>query len=92
MKNYKQFKTRLLKNRKVRRAYEELEAEFAVAKLLIEARLQKGITQRELAKRLGTKQSAISRLESGTYNPSLSFLYKVADALDAQLKVSVASK
>ena len=92
MKNYTQLKKRLLKNPKIKKAYEELGPEFEVVALLLETRLKKHITQGELAKRAGTKQSAISRFESGTYNPSLSFLYKVADALDAKLKVSVNSK
>ena len=66
--------------------------EFEVVTLLLEARLKKHLTQGEVAKKAGTKQSAISRFESGTYNPSLSFLYKVADALDAELKVSVKNR
>jgi len=92
MKNYRQFKYRLLKNPQIKKAYKELGPEFEVVTLLLEMRLKKHITQREVAKRAGTKQSAISRFESGTYNPSLSFLYKVADALNAELKVSVNTK
>ena len=55
---------------------------------IIERRLAKGLTQSDLAKKLGTKQSAIARLESGNYNPSLAFLNKVATALDTKLKVT----
>jgi transcriptional regulator with XRE-family HTH domain len=51
--------------------------------------MQKGLSQGELAEKIGTKQSASSRLESGKYNPSLSFLHKVADALDTTLKVTM---
>lgn len=89
MKNYYQFKKQLLKNKSVRKSYEELGPQFEVISLLIKRRLQKGLTQRELARKIGTKQSAVSRLESGTYNPSLTFIFKVADALDAKLKVSI---
>ena len=92
MKNYTQTRSRFLKNPRIRRVYEELGPEFAVIALLIRTRLYRNLTQRELAERVGTRQSAISRLESGTYNPSLSFLYKIADALNARLKVSVSSK
>ena len=92
MKNYHQFKKRILKNSQIRRLYQELEPEFKLAALLMERRLQQQLTQKELAERVGTKQSAISRLESGTYNPSWSFLYKVADALNARLKISVDAK
>jgi len=92
MKSYTQVKKRLLKNPKVRKAYEELGPEFSVIVLLINRRFRQRLSQRELAERIGTKQSAISRLESGTYNPSLSFLYKIADALDARINISVDSK
>ena len=92
MKNYTKFKEKLLKNKRVKRAYDELGPEFQVAALLIKRRLQKRITQKELAKQLGTKQSAISRFESGTYNPSIEFLYKMAEALDARIRISVSSK
>lgn len=92
MKNYAQVKKHLLKNIRLKRAYEELEPEFSVIAFLIKMRLHKRLTQRQLAERIGTKQSAISRLESGTYNPSLSLLYKIADALDARIKISINSK
>ncbi len=92
MKTYNQFKKQILENPKIKRAYQELEPEFEIATLFIERRLEQQLTQKELAERIGTKQSAISRLESGTYNPSLAFLYKIADALNAQLKISVSVK
>lgn len=92
MKTYSQFKKEILKNRKIRLAYEALGPEFEIIAALIKRRLEKGFTQRELAKRLGTKQSAIARLESGTYNPSLDFLKKVTEALDARLKITVSGR
>jgi transcriptional regulator with XRE-family HTH domain len=82
----------LLKNKQIKQAYEKLEPEFAVIEIIIQKRLERGLSQKELAKKIGTKQSAISRLESGTYNPSLSFLQKVVEALDAKLKISLAEK
>ena len=82
----------MLKNSSIRRAYQELEPEFKLAALLMERRLQQHLTQKELAERVGTKQSAISRLESGAYNSSWSFLHKVAAALNARLKISVDAK
>ena len=91
-KTYKQFKRELLKNKKIRDAYENLGPEFAVITMIIKERIKKGLSQKELARKIGTKQSAISRLESGTYNPSLSFLQKVSEALDVKLKISLAEK
>jgi predicted transcriptional regulator len=89
MKSYKSLKKKLLADRAVKKAYEELGPEFAVIQMLIERRLKKGVTQGQLAEMIGTKQAAISRFESGTYNPTVGFLYKVADALNAKLKVTV---
>lgn len=92
MKSYTNFKKRLLKDKKVRKAYEELAPEFAIAETIIARRIEKGLTQAALAEKAGTKQSAISRLESGNYNPSISFLEKVANALNLHLVVTLSSK
>jgi predicted transcriptional regulator len=89
MKSYKTIKTALLRDLSVRKQYDELEPEFAVVELMIQKRLKHGISQAALAKKIGTKQSAISRFESGDYNPTMSFLNKIADALDAKLKITV---
>lgn len=92
MKNYRQLKAKLLKDKGVRKAYDNLGPEFALIEMIIKRRIEEGLTQRELARKIGTKQSAVSRLESGAYNPSIAFLQKVADALDARLKVSLSGK
>ena len=92
MKTYSQFKKEALKDKKIQAAYDTLYPEFEVITSLIKRRLEKGFTQQELAKRVGTKQSAIARLESGTYNPSLDFLKKVTRALDAQLRITVSRR
>jgi len=88
-KSYKQFKKELLKDKKIKQAYDDLGPEFALIEIIIKKRIEKGLTQKQLAKKIGTKQSAISRFESGTYNPSFSFLQKIAGALDTRLKVSL---
>lgn len=89
MKFYKSFKQQLLKDKEIKKVYMELGPEFAVIERLIKRRLARGITQSDLARRIGTKQSAISRFESGSYNPTIDFLYKVADALDTKLKITI---
>lgn len=73
-------------------SYDALEPEFQVARQVIALRLQRGLTQRELAERIGTKQSGISRLESMEQLPSLSYLKRVAEALDAQLQIQLIPK
>ena len=87
MKPYQTIKHQLLKNAEVKKAYQKLRPEFELIQLIIEKRLRQGLTQAELAKKLHTKQSAISRLERGDYNPSLDFLHRLAKALDAKLHI-----
>ncbi len=89
MKTYKSFKNRLLKDKKIKRAYDELDPEFALVRMIIKKRMSQGLTQKALANKIGTKQPVISRLEQGSYNPSIKFLQRVADALDAELRVSI---
>lgn len=71
-----------------REAYAALEDEFALAAQIIEARARAGLTQAELAERMGTSQSAIARLESGRSRPSTSTLTKLAAATGTKLRVS----
>ncbi|HXZ67375.1 MAG TPA: helix-turn-helix transcriptional regulator [Alphaproteobacteria bacterium] len=68
--------------------YEALEGEFAIAAAVIAARADAGLTQDELAKRMGTTQSVVARLESGQARPSTSTLEKLADATGTRLKIS----
>ncbi len=89
MKTFQNFKNKALKNKSFKKEYDALETEFKLIELLIQKRLNKGMSQKELAEAIGTKQSAISRFESGDYNPSLSFLSKLSGALGAKLKISI---
>lgn len=68
-------------------AYKALEPEYEVIRQVTAARAEQGLTQRELAERIGIKQSNISRLESGNYNPSLDFLRRVAAGLGKELHI-----
>ena len=77
-----------LKNPEFKKAYDALEPEYAILRQIIKQRIAKKMSQKDLAKKLGTKQSAISRLESGTFNPTLSFLKKLSSAIDSELVIS----
>lgn len=88
MKSYKTFKKQLLKDQAIKKAYDELSPEFELIQMIIEKRIKQNLTQSELAKKIGTKQSAISRLERGAYNPTLAFLRKTANALGVEMRVS----
>ncbi len=62
-----------------------------VAQLIYEARISRGLTQKELADRIGTKQSAIARLEDADYDGhSLSMLQKIAGALNQRVEIKFA--
>ena len=56
---------------------------------IIEARVDQNITQEELASRIGTQKSNISRLESGSYNPSLDFITKVVKGLGKEVHIEI---
>lgn len=91
MEKWKDFKKELMKDPEVRKEYDALRPQYELAAQIIEARLKKGLSQSQLAEKIGTKQSAIARLESGDYNPSVGFLEKVADATGTRLKIQLNS-
>lgn len=85
--SFETFKKESLKNPKIKAEYEQLQPEFSLINSLIEARKKAGFTQSQLAKKIGTKQSVISRLEIGRANPTLHFLQKFATALNSHLEI-----
>ena len=87
----KQFRARAFKRPGVRKAYDELEDEFAFLDEVLKARAQAGLTQAEVAARVGTTQSAIARLESGAgrHSPSISTLQRYARALGYRLEIKL---
>lgn len=91
MEKWKDFKKQLMKDPDVRNEYDALHPQHELAAQIIEARLKKGLSQSQLAEKIGTKQSAIARLESGEYNPSVGFLERVATATDTRLKIQLNS-
>lgn len=85
--NWHEFKEQLMKDPEFKKEYDALETEYRLLGAIIERRLQKGLTQEALARKVGTKQAAIARLESGRANPTIGFLKRVAGALDAELEI-----
>ncbi len=75
-----------LRDPAVRAAYDALESEFALIRQLIDLRIKRGLSQRQLAKRAGMQQPVIARLEGGRA-ASLKTLRRVAEALDARVEV-----
>ena len=87
MKDWKELKKELLKNPKLNKIWDESQPEYEIARAIISARLEKKITQKELAKRMNTTQSVISRVEQAKTSPSISFLKRLASALNTTLHV-----
>lgn len=76
----KDVKARLMADPEVRAAYDELGAEYEIAHAVIQARVHAGLSQQELAERMGTTQPNVARLESGRSLPSMRTLQKVGEA------------
>ncbi|MHB8231897.1 MAG: helix-turn-helix domain-containing protein [bacterium] len=87
--SWEDVKKELLKDPVTYKEYKSLEPEYRIISQMIKIRTEQGLTQKELADKIGTRQSNISRLESGEYNPSLEFLKKVAKGLNKELVVSL---
>jgi len=79
-KRLQKIKNKMLAGREVRAAYKALGDEFDLAHELIAARVRAGLTQAEVAERMGTTQSVVARLESGAQMPSVNTLLKFAKA------------
>jgi ribosome-binding protein aMBF1 (putative translation factor) len=82
-------KAKALQDPEIKAEYDRLEPEYEIIEAIIRKRLEKGMSQKQLADKMGTKQSSLSRLESGNYNPSLAFLKKVATALGTSVHISL---
>jgi ribosome-binding protein aMBF1 (putative translation factor) len=78
---------RWMKAPKYRKAYEALDDEFAVAKAVIAARNRAGLTQIELARKMGTTQPVVARMEGGRVQPSLQTLQRLAKATGSKLMI-----
>lgn len=84
----KAFIEKASKRRGFRKAYDALEAEYALAHEMLSARTRAGLTQEAVADRMGTTKSAVSRLEgAGKHAPSVASLKKYADAVGCTLKI-----
>lgn len=87
--SFEEMKTDMLKDEEFKIEYEKLKPRYEAIEQIIRARKEQNMTQSELAKRVGTQKSNISRLESGNYNLSLDFLAKVAESLGKNLSVTL---
>ena len=87
--DYRAYKQKALAERpEVLAEYERLGPQYEAIRAAIESRKAAGLTQKELAERMGTAQANISRFENGNANPSLEFLQKMAACMGKKLHVS----
>lgn len=82
----------LLKDPEFRKEYEALQPEMEITRAILDARMRSGLTQKELSVKSGISQADISRLETGTRNPSIALLKRLADAMDTYLKIEFVPK
>jgi transcriptional regulator with XRE-family HTH domain len=86
-------KAKVLSNPEVKAAYDEMAPEFSLLRQMLNARQKAGLSQAEVAERMGTKPPAVTRLESslgnGKHSPSLATLQKYAHAVGYELQVKL---
>jgi transcriptional regulator with XRE-family HTH domain len=85
----KDYRRQLMQDPEVAAAQRQLQPKSDLGRQILHLRLERGWTQKELADRAGTKQANISRLENGLLNPSVDMLQRVAEALGADLTVTL---
>ena len=91
--SHNQLIEKALKNKAVKKEYDALKPEFDLLHEMLKARTNAGLSQAEIAKRMGTKSPAITRLESsltsGRHSPSIATLKKYADAVGCHLEIKL---
>lgn len=87
MRNYEDYKRKVLANSEVKTEYDALAPEYDLIQAMIDARISQNITQKELSDLTGITQADISRIENGTRNPSLAMLKRIAAGLGMQLRL-----
>jgi len=91
--NHNELKEKALKNALVREEYESLKPEFNLLREMLKARQDAGLSQADIAERMGTKPPAITRLESslttGSHSPSIATLKKYAEAVNCHLEIKL---
>ena len=84
---WKDYEKKLLKRKGFKKLSDKNEPKFQLVRSLINARFKKNLSQKELAKRIGSRQPVISRLENMETHPTLSLLERISQALDTKLHI-----
>ena len=90
---HNELKNKALKKISVKKEYDRLEPEFTLLRGMLRARNRAGLSQAQIAERMGTQSPAITRLESsltsGKHSPSLATIKKYLEALDCRLEIRI---
>jgi len=93
---HKELKIKVLKKVSVKKEYKTLEPEFTLLREMLRARKKTGLSQAQIAERMGTKSPSITRLESslssGKHSPSLATIKKYVEALGCHLEIKIVHK
>lgn len=89
MKTLRVIRSKLLADHEARAAYDALADEFAIAHELIAARIRAGLSQGQVAERMGTTQSVVARLESGRRPPSMRTVQRFAQAVGGRVVLRI---
>ena len=76
-----------LKDPEFKKHWDEQQEEYLMIKSILDARIRKNMTQKELSKKCGIDQGNLSKIETGEYNPTLKLLRRIAKALDTRLEI-----
>lgn len=85
--DFERYLEKQLTDPEFKKEYDALEPEFAIIRAIVDARIETGLTQKELSERTGIAQSDISKLENGNANPSIRTLKRLANAMGKTLKI-----
>ena len=92
---HEELRKKALRKKGVKKAFKEMEPEYSLVRRMLAARKKAGMTQADVARKMGTKTPAVARLEraliTGTHSPSLLTLRKYAEAVNCQLDISLSS-
>ena len=91
MTNYEEYLKEQLRNPKFKKEYEKYSLRIKLAYEIFQLRKKKKMSQLELAKKIGTTQSVVARMEAGGQNFSIDTLSNIADALNCKMKIGFAN-
>lgn len=92
MRTFEDFFEEQMKDSEFVKEYQEIQPELDIIRAIVDARIEKNLTQKQLAERTGINQADISKLENGTRNPTIGLLKRLAEGLDMVLKIEFIPK